>query len=201
MAYVAFYLAYRNRAAGSRNERPLMSDKTALRVSDLAQNTATKFDLRPSSAELQALAAELSVSDLRKLSFSGTVTGQGKRDWRLTGKLGATVVQPCVVTLEPVTTRIETQVQRVYLADMPAPDDAEMEMPEHDNFEKLGAVIDPATVMAEELALAVPQYPRKSDAEFGEAVYSEPGIKPMRDEDARPFAGLGDLRDALKRDS
>jgi hypothetical protein len=31
-------------------------------------------------------------------------------------------------------------------------------------------------------------------------VHAEPGQKPMTDEDARPFAGLGALRDALKKD-
>jgi len=58
-------------------------------------------------------------------------------------------------------------------------------------------VIDPAAVMIEALALAMPLYPRAEGADLGEAVHAEPGVTPMRDADARPFAGL---RDRLARD-
>jgi hypothetical protein len=44
---------------------------------------------------------------VRKLRFIGTLEPEGAQDWRLTADLGATVVQPCVVTLAPVTTRLE----------------------------------------------------------------------------------------------
>jgi uncharacterized metal-binding protein YceD (DUF177 family) len=178
-----------------------MTDKTALRVADLSQNAPTAFDLRPDSAAMKALAAELGLSGLRKLSFVGQIQAQGRRDWTLTARLGATVTQPCVVTLEPVITRIETDVRRTYLADLPTPQEAEVEMPEDDTVEQLGAVIDPAAVMAESLALALPLYPRKDGVDPGEAVFTEPGKTPMRDEDTRPFAGLANLRDALKKGS
>ncbi|MCX8227096.1 MAG: DUF177 domain-containing protein, partial [Sulfitobacter sp.] len=35
-------------------------------------------------------------------------------------------------------------------------------------------------------------------AELGQAVYAEPGVAPMTDEDARPFAGLAQLREKLE---
>ncbi|MDK3016353.1 YceD family protein [Pseudodonghicola flavimaris] len=175
-----------------------MTQSHALRVADLPQNAATAFDLTPDEDARRALAEELGISAVRKLHFSGRVAAQGKRDWKLVGKLGATVVQPCVVTLEPVTTRIDSEVERRFVADLPDPDGAEVEMPEDDNTELLGATIDPWTVMTEALALALPLYPRKEGAELGEAVYTAPGQVPMRDEDTRPFAGLAGLRDALK---
>jgi hypothetical protein len=53
------------------------------------------------------------------------------------GRLGATVVQPCVATLAPVTTRIETGVTRRYLADWQEPEGEEAEMPEDDTTEAL----------------------------------------------------------------
>jgi uncharacterized metal-binding protein YceD (DUF177 family) len=58
-------------------------------------------------------------------------------------------------------------------------------------------VIDVSAVMAEALALHLPLYPRAGGADLGEAVFTEPGLAPMRDEDAKPFAGLAGLRDTL----
>ena len=173
---------------------------TALQVSDLSQTEENSFALRPEADVLASMAEELGISALRKLSFAGAITPLGKQDWQLNGKLGATVVQPCVVTLEPVTTRIDVSVTRHFVRDFEEPDDEEVEMPEDDSSEPLGKWIDPAQVMIEALALELPEYPRKGDAELGQLVHAEPGQKPMTDEDARPFAGLGALRDALKND-
>lgn len=178
-----------------------MTRPSALRIADLSQNTPTPFELRPDSAQLDAMAQELDLLALRKLSFAGEIAAEGKRDWVLTGKLGATVVQPCVVTLEPVTTRIDVPVRRTYLANMPEPEGDEVEMPEDETLEPLGSVIDPAVVMAEALALSLPLYPRKEDAEPGDATFAAPGTTPLSDEDVKPFAGLAGLRDALKKDS
>ena len=143
---------------------------------------------------MQALAEELGLLGLRTLSFSGEIAPTGRRDFMLTGVLGATVVQPCVVTLEPVTTRLDVPVLRTYVAGFAEPEGDEVEMAEDDSVEPLPAVIDPAAVMAEALALALPLYPRKAGAELGEAVYAAPGVVPMTDEAARPFAGLAALK-------
>lgn len=175
-----------------------MTDSTALRVADLPQNAPTAFEITPDKPALEALAAELGLTALRKLRFAGEIRAIGKSDWQLAGTLGATVVQDCVVTLEPVTTRIDEPVQITYLARFDMPQDEEAEMPEDDSTEALGTHIDPAAVMAEALALHIPAYPRKEGAELGEAVYAEKGVTPMRDEDTRPFAGLAALRGQLK---
>jgi uncharacterized metal-binding protein YceD (DUF177 family) len=171
---------------------------TAFWVASLPQNGSKPFNLRPSAAELATLAQELGLLALRKLSFFGEITGSGRSDWHLTGKLGATVVQPCSVTLEPVTTRIDTVVTRRFVKDYEEIDSPEAEVPEDDTTEPLGAWIDPASVMIEALVLALPLYPRAPGAELGEAVFAAPGTAPMRDEDARPFAALASLRDAAK---
>lgn len=176
-----------------------MTDTHILRVADLPQNSPETFDFRPDAAANKALAGQLGLSALRKLRFAGTLTAQGKRDWELVARVGATVVQPCVVTLEPVTTRIETEVRRVFVANWTTPDEEEVELAEDDSTEPLGRFIDLSVVMSEALALALPVYPRLKDADLGEAVFTQPGIEPMRDEDARPFAGLSDLRASLKK--
>ena len=106
------------------------------------------------------------------------------------------MVQDCVVTLEPVVTRIDEEVVRRYLAEAPPPGPGEVEMPEDDTVEALPASVDLVEVMLEALALALPPYPRAPGAELGPVLASEPGAEPLTDEAARPFAGL---RDALKR--
>ena len=173
---------------------------TALRVADLSQKAENGFALRPGPDRLADIAKELELSALRKLSFEGRVKPLGTSDWVLEARLGATVVQPCVVTLEPVTTRIDVDVTRQYLRDYKEPEEPEAEMPEDDTTEALGAWIDPGVVMLEALALAVPDYPRKDDASLGQMVYTKPGEVPMTDEDARPFAGLADLKSKLEKD-
>lgn len=177
-----------------------MPDIRPLRVADLAQNIATAFDIRPDSGEMQALARQLGLTGLRKLRFAGTICAQGRRDWLLEARLGVSVTQPCVVTLDPVNTRIDTDVRRTFLANWSDPTEEEVEMDADDSVELLGTHIDPRAIMIEALMLALPGYPRKPEAELGEAVFTEPGQAPMRDEDARPFAGLAGLRGTLKPD-
>lgn len=176
---------------------PSRPSASSLRVADLDARAPTSFEVRPDKAECAALAKSLGVDALRKVAFSGTVAPLGDADWQLDAKLGATVVQPCVVTLEPVTTRIDIPVRRSYLRGYEHPDEPEMEMPEDDSTEPLGLWIDPAAVMEEELALAVPAFPRKANASLDPVRVTEPGKQPMRDEDARPFAGLADLKAQL----
>ncbi len=178
-----------------------MPDTAPLRVADLTQNAATTFDIRPDSGAMRALAGHLGLSGLRKLRFAGTISAEGQRDWTLKARLGATLTQPCIVTLDPVTTRIDIDVRRIFLANWTAPTEDEVEMIPDETIEALGTHIDPSAVMAEALALALPLYPRKAGADLDQAAFTEPGQTPMTDEDARPFSGLADLRDTLKKDT
>ena len=177
---------------------PTPPTATSLRVANLSQTGPNPFSLRPDASVLAAIAEALDLTGLRKLSFEGELLPLGDRDWQLKGRLGATVVQPCVVTLEPVVTRIDTDVVRTFLRDYTDIDAPEAEMPEDDSVEPLGAWVDPAVVMEEELALALPEYPRKQEAEPTTIRVTEPGKMPMTDEQARPFAGLAALKDQLK---
>lgn len=172
---------------------------TALRVADLFHNADNTFEVRPDAQMTKLIAEEMGLSALRKLSFKGRIISIGDADWQLEARLGATVVQPCVVTLEPVTTRIDKDVVRKFIREFSHPDEPEVEMPDDESSEPLGQWIDPAVTMQEALTLAVPDYPRKDDAELGTKVYTKPGEAPMTDEDARPFAGLAGLKDQLKK--
>ncbi len=172
-----------------------------IRPDRLPERAATPFELTPDAKTRATIAGALELTALRKLRFAGTLTPLGARDWELSGDLGATVVQPCVVTFEPVTTRIDERVERRYLADpLPLPEGDEIEMPEDDSVEDLPETIDLGAVMIEALSLALPLYPRAEGAEQVEVSVTEPGKEAMSDEDTKPFAGLAALRDKLGED-
>jgi uncharacterized metal-binding protein YceD (DUF177 family) len=153
------------------------------------------FDIAPDPAEAEALARLMGALAVRKLRLKGRLAVIQPRGWQLDATLGATVVQPCVVTLEPVTTRIEAPVERLYQADWVEPEAEEAESPEDDRIEALPEVLDLGALIEEALALALPLYPRAAGVELGEAIYTEPGAAPLTDEAARPFAGLKGLID------
>ena len=192
---------------GSRMENSIQmknhaQNKNRPRVAGLDNQKPTGFELSPPAPARKGIAGLLNLLEIRKLRFVGQVYAVGDRDWALKGRLGATVSQPCVLTLAPVITRIDTNVKRLYLAEMELPDEAdeEYEIPADDTGEALGQFIDPEAVMIEALSLALPLYPKVDGASLQTGTFTRPGQTPMSDEAARPFAGLTELRDKLKKD-
>ncbi len=171
-----------------------------IRLGDLSQRRDTETSIEPDAPARAAIAAKLDIRGIRKLRFRAVLTPEDSRGWRLEADLGATVVQDCVVTLEPVVTRIDEKVTRRYLADVTEPEAAEVEMSGDDTIEPLPSALDIAAVMIEALALALPDYPRAEGAGTGDLSVAEPGAEPLTDEDVKPFAGLKGLRDRLKGD-
>lgn len=182
-----------------------MADATPLprqviRLGDLSQRRATELVIEPDAAGRAAVAEALDIRGVRKLRFRARLSPEGRDGWRLDGDLGATVVQDCVVTLEPVVTRIDETVMRRYLADVTEPEGTEVEMPEDDSIEPLPSALDLGAVMIEALALALPDYPRAEGAGTGDVSVTEPGAEPLTDEDVKPFSALKGLRERLKGD-
>lgn len=180
---------------------PMTSQPLRIRLADHSQNRPVTFALRPDAAQLRAIAADLGLLGLRKLAFSGQLVPLNRRDWQLEAQLGATVVQACVVSLDPVTTRIDDAVRRQYLAEMPeTPETEEVEMPEDDTIDPLPETVDLEQVMIEALALALPLYPRAEGVAPVAISVTEPGKAPLTDAAARPFSALAALRDKLAED-
>lgn len=178
-----------------------MSKTTVLRLADLPNRKTTHINYTPDAEVLKGLIDEMDLSALRKVRLEGTLQPMGNKDWKLQARFGATVVQPCVVTLEPVSTRIEDPVARHFIADWQPPTDAEAEMDGDDLSEPLPEVIDLDEVIAEALALSVPRYPRIEGATLDQTDFTEPGQAPMTDEDVKPFAGLAALKAKLENPS
>ncbi len=167
-----------------------------IRVADLPTRKPHRFALDPDGAARAQLATLIGVDAVRALSFRGEIRPRGRDDFMLDGVLRAEVVQPCVVTLAPVTSRIEERVTRRYLARMPEPEAPETEMPEDDSIEPLGEAIDPGAVAAEALALALPPYPRapEADAEAARLGIAADDAPDAAGPTHRPFAVLEGLR-------
>lgn len=83
-----------------------------LRVNRLNPRQTTELTLEPDAADRARIAAELGLLELPLARMTARIAASGQDGWALTGRLTARVVQPCVVTLAPVTTSIDEQVQR-----------------------------------------------------------------------------------------
>ena len=127
------------------------NDITTIPVSRLSANQSYSFSLKLSDEARTEMAKTLDLLALKKPSLIGTLKPHGADDWLLEARLGATVQQACVVTLAPVTARIEERVERLFRAG-PCLDfddleeDAEVEMPEDDRAEPLENTINLAAV-------------------------------------------------------
>ncbi|MDO5631018.1 MAG: DUF177 domain-containing protein [Paracoccus sp. (in: a-proteobacteria)] len=169
-----------------------MSDPTIfshrLRVAHLNPRGDNDFDLRPDPDQRAAIAQELGLLGLPALHMSGRIRPEGNDSWLLTARMDARVVQPCVVTLEPVETAISDDLRILYSPHATMPDEAETEVPDQD-IEPLGQYIDTGAAMIEALSLSLPLYPRAD----GAALDTAPA-QPEQDETRqRPFSGLADL--------
>lgn len=167
-----------------------------LRVGHLNARQPTPFALQPDADTRHALAVEMGLIALPLLEFRGQIRPGMNDAWELTGVLDARVTQPCVVTLAPVTTQLQEDVERVFTPHFAPPESEEAEMMD-DTLEPLGQYIDLSAIMAESLSLALPPYPRAADADLPEDV--KPAPDDPEGETRRPFAGLADLL-SQKRD-
>jgi uncharacterized metal-binding protein YceD (DUF177 family) len=174
-----------------------------LRIADLNERRPTRFELMFNAAQIRQFAEELDLISLKKLRFKGELAATGRDQWELTADLGATVQQNCVISFVPVTTRIDEKITRRYVPEaifeQVAEDEEIAEASGDDAMDILPSEIHLLDVFRETLVLALPDYPRAEGVELGERVFSEDGIKPMRDADAKPFAGLAALKEKMEK--
>ena len=174
-----------------------------LRIADLNERRPTRFELTFDAEQIRQLVAELNLISMKKLRFTGQLTANGRDQWKLTADLGVTVQQDCVISFVPVTTRIDEKLTRRYvpkaLFEQVADDEEIAEASGDDAMDILPTEIDLVDVFRETLLLALPNYPRAEGVELGERVFSEDGVKPMRDEDAKPFASLAALKEKMEK--
>ncbi len=166
-------------------------------VERLRAHKAISFDESPSEGEAEAIRQTLGLRGLRKMRFAGALSPLGKRGWLVEGQLGASITQECVVTLEPVKTRIDSEVSIRFLPEAMIEDDTPEDVLE-DDVEPLGEIIDLGHVAVEALSLAMPDYPRVDTTEVVRITAEPEGAAPIKDEETKAFAGLAALRDKLE---
>ena len=147
------------------------------------------------AAECAALAARYRVPAVRALRYAAQATPWGPGGWRVAGVVEAALTQTCVVTLEPVDTAISEPFERFFAPAARLEAASALLGPDPDEeVAALGEAIDVGEIAAEAAALAMDPYPRKPDAAFGGIVTGPPGVAPLTDEAARPFARLATLK-------
>lgn len=137
-----------------------------------------------------ALARDLGIPAIERLHAELTVK-PARGGARVRGHVSATVVQTCVVSLEPFEAAVEEEIDvRFSRHRAPAPGtEIDLDASGEDGPEPLeGDIIDVGALAAEHLALGLDLYPRKPGVTF-EDIVEAPG------EEARPspFAGLAGL--------
>lgn len=161
-------------------------------------NSPVKQQVVADAAERQALQKQFDLLELASFEADLVVAPWGRLGVKVEGRVRADLVQPCVITLQPVPSHMDHRFTLSFLpADAIAADPktvAEAEVivvyDEEDPPEPLeGNSIDFGPLLAEQFALALDPYPRAPGASLSDA--TEEGV----DNPASPFAALSKLRD------
>ncbi len=151
---------------GSLNHDPASECLRQLPTARLPRSGEHRFDIRFSRTEMDEVKSLLGLLSVRRMTFKGNLDRDADGTWRLEGHLGATVVQPCVASLKPVTTRIDDSVVRQFVPDLEMPEPNTVSLsPSDDTIDPLTEVIDLVHVATEALSLGIPDYPRHNDTE------------------------------------
>jgi len=165
----------------------------------LPRRAALDIDERADETECARVAGLLDLLFLSKFRIRGTLSPSGDEGWRFDGTMGATVTQPCVVTLAPVKTRIDVTIARNYLpstSESEALAEIEVDPEALEEVDPLPEVLDIGLLAIEELALAIPAYPHAPGVEATALIMrtDEPDDEPPR----KPFAALAALREKMR---
>jgi hypothetical protein len=145
--------------------------------------------LESKADERIALAKRFDLIDLKVLKAELTLTPGSQQTINATGTIHADLVQRCVVTLEPLTTHLNLNVDVVFIPsgrerDVESTDPQELD----DEFEFFSeGKIDLGEMVAQQLGVNIDPYPRKPDAALP---VTEFGVKV---EKPRPMAALASI--------
>ena len=91
-----------------------ISDKI-IKFANLNTVRTNSFHWKSDAINNSKIAKQLDLLSVEKIDFKGKISAHGKKKWLLSGKLGATALQQCVVTLEAVKCRIDEKIKRIYI--------------------------------------------------------------------------------------
>jgi uncharacterized metal-binding protein YceD (DUF177 family) len=136
--------------------------------------------------EIECLVADLQIKRIKRGRYV-----------RIEGRLAAEVVQECVVTLDPVRSRIEESFTLLFGGDDGEKKNRAVVVALEEEAEPIiDGLIDLGEVVAEQLALALPPYPRSPAAdtvpEKESQVLEKP--RPLEESAENPFSVLASLK-------
>ena len=181
-----------------------ISDKLPIKshlitISQLSQNKIHKFSIRFDNNDLLDYKNLLDLRKISKVTIFGEISAEGNKNWLLNAKIGASVTQSCVVTMEDVSTRIDENITRHYFADIDKHDENFTSVEELDaDAEGIPDEINLLDLTIESISLNLSDFPRKDGIIIDPVLSAPEGIKPLTDDAVKPFAGLASLRDKLK---
>jgi uncharacterized metal-binding protein YceD (DUF177 family) len=153
-----------------------------------------RIDLVADEQECASLADRLGLLSLDRLEAHAVLARDGQTI-RATGRLKASLDQPCIATGDAVPAHIDEPFDLLFVPEpQAARPDEEVELGEADLDTVFhdGSSIDLGGAIADTLALALDPYPRSAGAD---AALREAGI--MTEEEASPFAALAALKEKL----
>ena len=175
-----------------------ISDKIII-FSNLNATKSNSFRWKGDAINNSKIAEQLCLISVEKLDFRGKISAQGKNKWLLTGKLGATATQKCVVTLEAIKCRVDEKIKRIYVPTEEIPsvekdDGRDIKLELDENLEPLTNSVDLSLIAQEILALSLPDYPRSNNTDYVSVSLGEDEKTNERDNQQNPFAILSTLK-------
>lgn len=165
--------------------------------------------LRPGDDERQALADAHDMVGVEDYVAEVNVKRWQRDGIRITGHLQADIVQSCIVSLEPVSQHIDTDIDALFLPETSKlasrraegeaqeilidPDGPDAPEPFEPPYLDVGAAV------AEFFSLAIDPYPRAPGVEEPVVLTTDPAGK-VEEERPNPFAKLAGLKDKLTDD-
>ena len=149
--------------------------------------------LDATAEERKALRARFDLLDMPVLQAFLELKPDMKNAVEVTGKINATIIQNCILTLEPITTSFDLNVQTTFLPSDDNPEGAGSPNLEEGageiEYYPQGGKIDLGEMVAQHLGVSIDLYPRKPGAtlnstEFGAKVPEK-----------NPFAKLAKIQD------
>ena len=157
----------------------------------------TVIDIEADADERAALARRFGLLALDSLTAKVGLTSVDGGLVRVHGTLAAKVTQACVVTVEPVMTRVEGSFERLYGAG--APEEAGGPITDADAEESpepfTHGAVDVGEAVAEQLALELDPFPRAPGAAFDGFSNGSKSVGDDDTGDAGPFAVLARLKE------
>ena len=177
-------------------QRPAPEFSRAVPVESL-EDGETVIDIEADADERAALARRFGLLALDSLTAKVGLTPVDGGLVRVHGALAAKVTQACVVTLEPVTTRVEASFQRQYGTD--APEEAGGLIADADTEESAEPLahgtVDVGETVAEQLALELDPFPRAPEAAFDGFSSGSKSVGDDDTGDGGPFTVLARLKE------